>query len=167
MARTPPARRYSRLVVGLVCAVVVLLVATAVAVAWPRADDPRAAERPASETGDSSEPAESTGANETAAPAADTDSGREVVHEFLAGINAGDAAGTKASLCPDSASQADIARAIAGGARVRPDPATETRQREFLAVDLAGTVNGAAVTGRVSAFREQSEWCIYTFFALG
>jgi hypothetical protein len=108
----------------------------------------------------------------TAAPAPtaavpDPDAGPHAVEEFLTRINAADASGARALLCPDSDAQPDIDDAIAGRPQVEPDPATQTVDARFLALDLKGTVHGAPVTGRVSAFQEGDGWCIYTFFALG
>jgi hypothetical protein len=95
------------------------------------------------------------------------EAGRALVDGFLGAVNAKDAAGAMAALCLDSAAQVDIEDAVENGAQVRPDPATEIVDDEFLAVDLAGRVDGHPVTGRVSAFQnEPGTWCVYTFYAI-
>ena len=91
--------------------------------------------------------------------------GEQYVQSFLDKVNGGDGAGAAAMSCSDSTSQSDITEAAAQGAALEMDPAGTTADDAYVGADLKGTLAGAAVTGRTSAFLEDGAWCIYTFFA--
>ncbi|MFC4858869.1 hypothetical protein [Actinophytocola glycyrrhizae] len=91
--------------------------------------------------------------------------GEQFVQSFLDKLNGGDGAGAAAMSCSDSTSQSDITEAAAQGAALEMDPAGTTADDTYVGSDLKGTLAGAPVTGRTSAFLEDGAWCIYTFFA--
>jgi hypothetical protein len=87
------------------------------------------------------------------------------VQSFLDKLNAGDGAGAAAMSCSDSTSQSDITEAAGQSPQLQMDPAGTTADSSYVGADLKGTLNGADATGRTSAFLEDGNWCIYTFFA--
>jgi hypothetical protein len=91
--------------------------------------------------------------------------GEQYVQSFLDKVNGGDGAGAAAMSCSDSTSQTDISEAAAQGAALEMDPAGTTADDAYVGADLKGTLAGQPVTGRTSAFLEEGNWCIYTFFA--
>ncbi len=94
----------------------------------------------------------------------DTD-GEQFVQTFLDKLNGGDGAGAAAMSCSDSTSQSSITEAAGQNAQLEMDPAGTTADSSYVGADLKGTLNGATASGRTSAFLEDGEWCIYTFFA--
>jgi hypothetical protein len=121
--------------------------------------------------GDDSTTTEETTANDTTVTdpggggATGDSEGEQFVQSFLDKVNGGDGAGAAAMSCSDSTSQSDITEAAAQGAVLEMDPAGTTADEAYVGSDLKGTLAGAAVTGRTSAFLEDGAWCIYTFFA--
>jgi hypothetical protein len=112
---------------------------------------------------------EETATSESASPPsggapAETD-GTKFVQSFLDKLNSGDGAGAAAMSCSDSTSQSDITEAGGKGAQLQMDPAGTTADASYVGADLKGTLGGAAAEGRTSAFLEDGQWCIYTFFA--
>ncbi len=91
--------------------------------------------------------------------------GEQFVQTFLDKLNSGDGAGAAAMSCSDSTSQSDITEAAGQKAQLEMDPAGTTADSSYVGADLKGTLNGASASGRTSAFLEDGEWCIYTFFA--
>lgn len=91
--------------------------------------------------------------------------GEQFVQGFLDQLNGGDAAGAKGKLCADSTSQSDIDDAVAGKANLQMDTAGMESQPEYIGVDLKGTLKGEPTSAaRTSAFLEDAEWCIFTFY---
>jgi hypothetical protein len=91
--------------------------------------------------------------------------GEQFVQTFLDKLNGGDGAGAVALVCKDSTSQTDITDAATKGAALEVDPAGTTADSSYVGADLKGTVGGADVSSRVSAFLEDEGWCVYTFYA--
>jgi hypothetical protein len=51
--------------------------------------------------------------------------------------------------------------------RLRLDPSETVSQAEFIGADLIGTVGGKPISaGRISVFREDSGWCVYSLYVL-
>ncbi len=96
----------------------------------------------------------------------DSGEGEQFVQGFLDQVNAGDAAGAKSELCPESSgSESFIDEAIQGKANVQMDPAGMESKPDFLGANLKGTLNGApTIAGRTSAFLKDDGWCVFTFF---
>lgn len=93
--------------------------------------------------------------------------GGTYVQGFLDKMNAGDAAGASAMVCPESAdNKADITEAVGQGAQMQVDPnGSNSADSQSAGIDLIGTLNGAPASGRVSAFTDDAgNFCIYTFF---
>jgi len=97
-------------------------------------------------------------------PTGDSD-GEKFVQSFLDKLNGGDGAGAAALSCKDSTSQTDITDAATKGAALEIDPAGTNADPSYVGADLKGTVGGADVSSRVSAFLEDEGWCVYTFYA--
>lgn len=98
-------------------------------------------------------------------PATGGTDGEKYVQSFLDKLNAGDGAGAAGMSCSDSTSQGDITTAAGQSPQLQMDPAGTTADSSYVGADLKGTLNGAPATGRTSAFLEDGQWCIYTFFA--
>jgi hypothetical protein len=117
-------------------------------------------------TGGDNSSTEETTTDESAPPAPTGDTeGEQFVQSFLDKLNGGDGAGAAGMSCSDSTSQSDITEAASQGAALEMDPAGTTADDAYVGADLKGTLAGEAVTGRTSAFLEEGNWCIYTFFA--
>jgi hypothetical protein len=106
--------------------------------------------------------AEST---EALPPATGGSEGEKFVQSFLDKLNAGDGAGAAAMSCSDSTSQSDITEAATMQPQLEMDLEGTTADSSYVGADLKGSLNGAPATGRTSAFLEDGNWCIYTFFA--
>ena len=117
-------------------------------------------------SGESTEPSEDEDTSTSAAPPAtgDTD-GEKFIQSFLDKLNAGDGAGAAGMSCSDSTSQSDIQEAATQSPQLQMDPAGTTADDTYVGSDLKGTLNGQTASGRTSAFVENGNWCIYTFFA--
>jgi hypothetical protein len=98
-------------------------------------------------------------------PATGDSDGEKFVQSFLDKLNAGDGAGAAALSCSDSTSQSDITTAATQAPQLQMDPAGTTADSSYVGADLKGTLNGKDASGRTSAFLEDGNWCIYTFFA--
>lgn len=91
--------------------------------------------------------------------------GVQFVQSFLDKLNGGDGAGAAGMSCSDSTSQQDITTAASQGAQLQIDQSGLTSDSTYVGAPLTGTVGGQSVTARTSAFVEDGNWCIYTFFA--
>lgn len=127
-----------------------------------------------SESGGSSSSEETTTSEETTetsggggAPIDDSSPGAQYVKGFLDKVNAGDGEGAAAMTCPESAdNKADITEAVGQGAKIDVNPdGSNSADDTSAGIDLVGTLNGQAASGRVSAFTDDAgNFCIYTFF---
>lgn len=123
-------------------------------------------------TGDD-EPTESTddGPTSQAPPTGGGDGGggdsdgEEFVQSFLDKLNAGDASGANALLCPDSTSQSDVTEVAGQSPSLEMDSSGTQADSSYVGADLTGTLDGEEASGRTSAFLEDPGWCIYTFYA--
>jgi hypothetical protein len=100
-----------------------------------------------------------------APPATGDTDGEKFVQSFLDKLNSGDGAGAAALSCSDSTSQSDITEAATQSPKLQMDPSGTTADDTYVGADLKGTLNGQDASGRTSAFVENGNWCIYTFFA--
>lgn len=93
--------------------------------------------------------------------------GESVGNDFISAINAGDAAGAKALLCPDARSN-DILidGAIDGKAKLKLVVDDSISGYGSVLADLSGTLDGAKVkdSGLVVS-NATGDWCVTAFYA--
>ena len=103
----------------------------------------------------------------TPQPTANPAEAKKFVQQVLDKVNKGDAAGAKSLLCPDSRSQGDLDAMIGRKVKLQIDPSEQIiTDSGYVGADLKGTANGPPVSAaRMSGFRQQNGWCVYTIFA--
>lgn len=133
--------------------------------------------RPSASTPSSSQPASSTPSlslpsrpssrggtsGPTAAPLDPrTDEATTLINDFIAAVNADDAADAKAMRCPGASTNNDLDEAVAGDAQLTAKPPVGTGH--YFASDLRGTLHGQSLVGMLTAQTFSSRaFCIGTF----
>jgi hypothetical protein len=88
---------------------------------------------------------------------------QQVITDFVAKLNAKDAAGATALVCEgfEPMTKDDITEATSGTPDLKPDKVTTT---EGTSSQLGGTLNGKKVVGYVAASNISTKWCVSGLF---